>query len=221
MVQTILEMRVEKYEQELRMKDVQLKYIHMQLKPHYFLNALSTINSMVYQHEEENVHTFIQAFSQNIRYMFRTGLHTVPLQDEIKNASGYLEMQQYPVPQMILHTFLENIFKHVISIDSFTTVLIQALLSFSGKEVYLKLELYISQGQFSQEILDFVNKDMEITEKEDGSGIGIKNVKEVLKMMYQQDHLLYFENLEPEGTKITIWIPKTLKCTDEEKDEER
>ena len=87
MVQTILEMRVEKYEQELRMKDVQLKYIHMQLKPHYFLNALSTINSMVYQHEEENVHTFIQAFSQNIRYMFRTGLHTVPLQDEIKNAS--------------------------------------------------------------------------------------------------------------------------------------
>ena len=52
-------------------------------------------------------------------------------------------------------------------------------------------------------------------------GIGIKNVKEVLKMMYQQDHLLYVENLEPEGTKITIWIPKTLKCTDEEKDEER
>lgn len=95
------------------------------------------------------------------------------------------------------------------------------LWSFSGKEVYLKLELYISQGQFSQEILDFVNKDMEITEKKDGSGIGIKNVKEVLKMMYQQDHLLYLENLEPEGTKITIWIPKTLKCTDEEKDEER
>lgn len=240
MVQTILEMRVQKYEQELRMKDVQLKYIHMQLKPHYFLNVLSTINSMVYQHEEENVHTFIQAFSQNIRYMFRTGLHTVPLQDEIKNAEGYLEMQrlmyrdcfyvymdvpeelqQYPVPQMILHTFLENIFKHVISIDSFTTVLIQALWSFSGKEVYLKLELYISQGQFSQEILDFVNKDMEITEKKDGSEIGIKNVKEVLKMMYEQDHLLYLENLEPEGTKITIWIPKTLKCTDEEKDEER
>ena len=81
------------------------------------------------------------------------------------------ELQQYPVPQMILHTFLENIFKHVISIDSFTTVLIQALWSFSGKEVYLKLELYISQGQFSQEILDFVNKDMEITEKKDGSGI--------------------------------------------------
>lgn len=240
MVQTILEMRVEKYEQELRMKDVQLKYIHMQLKPHYFLNVLSTINSMVYQHEEENVHTFIQAFSQNIRYMFRTGLHTVPLQDEIKNAEGYLEMQrlmyrdcfyvymdipeelqQYPVPQMILHTFLENIFKHVISIDSFTTVLIQALWNSAGKEVYLKLELYISQGQFSQEILDFVNKDMEITERKDGSEIGIKNVKEVLKMMYQQDHLLYLENLEPEGTKITIWIPKTLKCTDEEKDEER
>lgn len=236
MVQTILEMRVEKYEQELRMKDVQLKYIHMQLKPHYFLNALSTINSMVYQQEEENIHTFIQAFSQNIRYMFRTGLHTVPLQDEIKNAEGYLEMQrlmyrdcfytymdipeelqEYPVPQMILHTFLENIFKHVISIDSFTTILLQALLDSSGKEVRLKLEIHISQGQFSQEILEFANNDVEITERKDGSGIGIKNIKEVLKMMYQQEHLLYLENLEPEGTKITIWIPKILKHTDEKK----
>ena len=47
------------------MKDVQLKYIHMQLKPHWLLNALSTINSMVYQHEEEDVHTFIQAFSEH------------------------------------------------------------------------------------------------------------------------------------------------------------
>ena len=67
MVQTILKMRVEQYENELAMKDVQLKYMHMQLKPHYFLNALSTINSMAYQKEEENIHTFIQAFSQNIR----------------------------------------------------------------------------------------------------------------------------------------------------------
>lgn len=102
MVQTILEMRVEKYEQELRMKDVQLKYIHMQLKPHYFLNALSTINSMVYQHEEENVHTFIQAFSQNIRYMFRTGLHTVPLQDEIKNCQWISGNAATYVPGLLL-----------------------------------------------------------------------------------------------------------------------
>lgn len=61
---------------------------------------------------------------------------------------------------------------------------------------------------------------MEITEKR-WKWNWNKNVKEVLKMMYEQDHLLYLENLEPEGTKITIWIPKTLKCTDEEKDEER
>ncbi len=48
------------------------------------------------------------------------------------------KLQQYPVPQMILHTFLENIFKHVISIDSFTTVLIQASLSFFWEGSLLK-----------------------------------------------------------------------------------
>ena len=77
-------MRVEQYEHELAMKDVQLKHMHMQLKPHYFLNTLSMINSMAYQQEEENIHTFIQAFSQNIRCMFHTDPHTVPLIDEVK-----------------------------------------------------------------------------------------------------------------------------------------
>ena len=58
---------------------------------------------------------------------------------------------------MGLKEYIHVLEEAVISIDSFTTVLIQALWSFSGKEVYLKLELYISQGQFSQEILDLVN----------------------------------------------------------------
>ena len=237
MVQTILKMRVEQYEHELAMKDVQLKYMHMQLKPHYFLNALSTINSMAYQKEEENIHTFIQAFSQNIRYMFRTGLHTVPLIDEIKNAEGYVEMQQlmyrdcfyvymnipeelqqYPVPQMILHTFLENVFKHVISIDSFTTVLIQALIEEEPeKEERLKIEIHTSQKHFSEETMAMINGEENSPERKDGTGIGIRNVKEVLRIMYQQEHLLHLENLEPDGTKITIRIPKKAKHTDDQK----
>ena len=237
MVQTILKMRVEQYEHELAMKDVQLKYMHMQLKPHYFLNALSTINSMAYQKEEENIHTFIQAFSQNIRYMFRTGLHTVPLIDEIKNAEGYVEMQQlmyrdcfyvymnipeelqqYPVPQMILHTFLENVFKHVISIDSFTTVLIQALIEEEPeKEERLKIEIHTSQKHFSEETMAMINGEENSPERKDGTGIGIRNVKEVLRIMYQQEHLLHLENLEPDGTKITIWIPKKAQHTDDQK----
>lgn len=237
MVQTILKMRVEQYEHELAMKDVQLKYMHMQLKPHFFLNALSTINSMAYQQEEENIHTFIQAFSQNIRYMFRTGLHTVPLIDEIKNVEGYVEMQQlmyrdcfyvymnipeelqqYPVPQMILHTFLENVFKHVISIDSFTTVLIQALIEEEpGKEERLKIEIHTSQKYFSEETLAMINGEENSPERKDGTGIGIRNVKEVLRIMYQQEHLLQLENLEPDGTKITIRIPKKAQHTDDQK----
>lgn len=234
MVQTILKMRMEKYEHELEMKDVQLKYMHMQLKPHYFLNALSTINSMVYQKEEENVHAFIQAFSQNIRYMFRTGLHTVPLADEAKNAQDYLEMQrlmyqdcfyvymnipeeleQYPVPQLILHTFLENVFKHVISIDSFTTVLIQALMENTSQEEQLKIEIHTSQKHFPEEIIAYVNEGE--TKRNGETGIGIRNVKEVLQLMYKKEHLIRLENLEPDGTLITIFIPKIPEYTDDKR----
>lgn len=141
MLDTITELKIQEYKRIIQVKDSELKYLHMQLKPHFFLNALSTINSMAYQSEKEDIHQFIRAFSRTIRYMFRVGLHTVSLEEEVKSLEEYLEMQRflykenfyyyfnipeetknYRIPQMILHTFIENIFKHVMDINSFVTI---------------------------------------------------------------------------------------------------
>ncbi|MDO4285092.1 MAG: histidine kinase [Eubacteriales bacterium] len=233
MLQTILEMKMERYERELEIKDAELKYLHMQLKPHYFLNALSTINSMAYQHQDDNIQIFIQAFSRNIRYMFRVGLHTVRLEEEAENVGDYLQMQRllydncfyeymdipeelkdYQVPQMILHTFMENIFKHVISIDSFVTILIRALSEEHEGERMLKLEIHTSSKHFENGILEQINDNKKEEERwkeapTGGSGgIGLFHTKKILRIMYGRTGLLFLENVEPDGTKVTIWIPE-------------
>ncbi|MBS6159645.1 MAG: histidine kinase [Firmicutes bacterium] len=228
MLNTIIDLKVQHYEKMIQVKDSELKYMHMQLKPHFFLNALSTINSMAYQNKNEEIHDFIQVFSENIRYMFRTGLHTVPLKEEIAHVDKYLDMQKllyansfyayyempeqlekYPVPQMLLHTFVENIFKHVIDINSFTTIFIVCSLEEHNQENMLKIEVQNTGKCFEEEVLRRING---IEEDEDnGGGIGLMHTKEILSIMYGQNSLIWLENEEPEGSKVTVWIPEKVE----------
>lgn len=225
MLDTIMELKVQEYERIIQVKDSELKYMHMQLKPHFFLNALSTINSMAYQNENEDIHQFIRAFSKTIRYMFSVGLHTVSLAEEIQSLEEYLEMQRFlyknsfyyyfdipeeakshMIPQMILHTFIENIFKHVMDINSFVTIFMRCCFEKHNGQEMLKIEIHNSGKYFKEDILRQINEDGEGKESESG-GIGLSHIKEILTILYGQSHLLLLENEEPEGTKVTVWIP--------------
>lgn len=225
MLDTIMELKLQEYENVIRVKESELKYMHMQLKPHFFLNALSTINSMAYENENDEIHEFIQAFSRNIRYMFRVGLHTVSLKEEIANIEDYLEMQRilykdcfyfymevpemlekWEIPQMLLHTFMENIFKHAVSIDTFTTIFLRCSLEkFDGISV-LKIEIQNSGNHFRQEILERINEDAGKKENHN-RGIGLIYTKEILSIMYDREDLLFLENEEAGNVKVTVRIP--------------
>lgn len=230
MLDTIMELKVQQYEKVIQVKDSELKYMHMQLKPHFFLNALSTINGMAYRNKNEEIHEFIQVFSDNIRYMFRAGLHTVPLREEIAHVSRYLEMQRllyrdsfysyfevpeetedFQIPRMILHTFMENIFKHVIDINSFTTIFLVCSIEPCQGEYMLKIEIQNTGKHFDENVLKEINEDSGTTpsERKQG-GIGLKHTKEILSIMYGKEHLLFLENEEPDGAKVTVWIPQKV-----------
>lgn len=228
MLNTIMDLKVQHYEKMIQVKDSELKYMHMQLKPHFFLNALSTINSMAYQNKNEEIHDFIQAFSENIRYMFRAGLRTVPLKEEIAHVEKYLDMQkllyansfyayyempeqleEYPIPQMLLHTFVENIFKHVIDINSFTTIFIVCSLEEHNQESMLKIEVQNTGKCFEEETLRRINGTGE--DGNSSGGIGLMHTKEILSILYGQNSLIWLENEEPEGAKVTVWIPEKVE----------
>lgn len=229
MLDKIMELKLQEYENVIRIKESELKYMHMQLKPHFFLNALSTINSMAYRNENQEIHEFIQVFSHNIRYMFKVGLHTVKLKEEIANVEEYLRMQrllyrdtfysyfevpddleEWDVPQMLLHTFIENIFKHAVSMDSFTTIFLQCQMEEFEKTKMLKIEIQNSGKHFNREILERINENK--GQAEDGKrGIGLVHTKEILSIMYQREDLLFLENEEPDGVKVTLRIPEKVR----------
>lgn len=229
MLDTIVDLKLKEYEKVIQIKDSELKYMHMQLKPHFFLNALSTINSMAYQNKNEEIHEFIQAFSENIRYMFKVGLYTVSLEEEIDNVEKYLHMQrllygdsfyayfevpdelkQWKIPQMLLHTFMENIFKHVMDINSFVSIFMLCSTEEHNGQTMLKIEIHNTGKHFEEKIIRLIN-DGEGEGEEPCKGIGLVNTKGILTIMYDSPNLMKLENEEPEGAQITIWIPEETR----------
>ena len=106
---------------------------------------MTTISSLSMQGQNDNIKKFVDVLSKNIRYMFKSGMHTVPLAEEMQNVQYYYEMQElrypnsafycsehdneddnWPIPQMLIHTVVENIYKHTVSVDSMITILVQA-----------------------------------------------------------------------------------------------
>ena len=106
----------------------------MQIRPHFYLNAISTISSLTYQNRNEEIRRMIQMLSQHLRYMFKAEQMLVSIDEEMRHVENYIRMQEirYPdqifymtdlepatgdirIPQLLIQTFVENCFKHALT----------------------------------------------------------------------------------------------------------
>ena len=229
MVDEIVGLKIQAYEKRILLQEMELKSIRMQLKPHYFLNALTTISSLSGQNKNGQIKIFIDALSKNVRYMFRAGFHTVPINEEIKHVENYFEMQdlKYPncifylidipkelkewkIPQMLIHTFVENEYKHAVSIDVTLTILIKISKQVYKEEEMLLIEIEDDGKGYPKEVLNYMNGLTERT-NEKGSRIGLWGLKRMMEIMYDRNDLVFLKNIEPHGCLNRIYVPKNAK----------
>lgn len=222
MLDTIVELRISEYERQLCQKEAEIKYFQMQIKPHFFLNAIATIHSMSFDNRGEEIRAYIAALSDNIRYMFKAGLHTVPIAEELDHLKKYLEMQEilYPgcvfcymdrpqelmewqIPQMILHTFLENKYKHTVKVGNILSIYIAVKEIQRQGQKALEVTIEDDGEMFPENV---IQKKWEINDQ-NGHGVGLYNVARTMEIMYGMPDLLKFDNISG-GTKITICFPE-------------
>lgn len=221
----IINLRIQYYERKLELSDAEQKYIRLQIRPHFFLNALTTIDSLSAKGRNQDIGKYIAALSKNIRYMFSSGLHTVPVKEEIRHVENYFEMQElkypesvfyyidlpqelenWPVPQMLIHTLIENEYKYAVSVENSLMVLIKiSTLTLEGEEMLL-IEVEDDGKGYPQEVLEFINGDA--VRKDEENRVGLWSIKRLLELMYEQKHLFQIDNVEPHGAMNRLMIPK-------------
>lgn len=228
LMNVIKDLKIKSYEKQLALQDAELKAIKLQIRPHFFLNAMTTISSLSQQGRNNEIVTYISSLAKNIRYMFRSGLHTVPLSDEIRHAENYFEMQElkypgcvfysieidpevmdWPVPQMLIHTIIENEYKYAVSIDSVLTILIKAERVATEDGGMLKIAIEDDGKGYPPDVLKmFESFEEENRESADGSRLGLWSLRRMLYLMYEKEGLFRIKNVEPHGSKNIFLIPE-------------
>ena len=239
----IIGLKIRNYEKLIALKDTQLRCIRLQLKPHFFLNALTTISSLSSRSENRQIQIYIDTLCKNIRYMFRSGFHTVPIVEEILHVENYFEMQelkypdcvfhyinlpeeleQWKIPQMLIHTFVENIFKYAVDVDAVLTVLISVKLTEHAGEEMLLLTIEDDGPGYPAEVLAYLKSDREEASQdasqdaaEEGYRTGLRSMKRMMALMYDREDLFHVENIFYENNRIPhgclnkLYIPRAAR----------
>ncbi|MDW2798468.1 histidine kinase [Clostridium boliviensis] len=229
MIDEIVGLKIQSYEKKIELQDMELYSIRLQLRPHFFLNALTTISSLSSQNKNEEIRQYINALSRNIRYMFRAGFHTVTVREEIRHIINYFEMQElkysdcifylidmpseleeWKIPQMLIHTFIENEYKYAVSIEETLTILIKISKQEIDNEEMLLIEIEDDGKGYPKEVLDYMNG---VTRKatDKGTRIGLWGIKSMMELMYDRTGLVVLENITPHGCINRIYVPQKVK----------
>lgn len=175
----MLNMQNEKMLQELK----SLKY---QINPHFLMNTLNNIQSLIEINPELAQKTILH-LSKLMRYMlYDNNAQNVPLQKEIDFMKYFIELMRirypdtvkisadfpsdnegYQIPPLLFISFLENAFKY--GVNYTRESLISVSLKRENNHLIFSCANYISP---------------EINEQKKGSGIGLKNVRRRLDLIY-------------------------------------
>ncbi|MEQ9099903.1 MAG: histidine kinase [Imperialibacter sp.] len=171
--------------------DSELKFLKLQLSPHFLFNTLNNIYSMAY-FSDKNTAPAILKLSEMMRHMlYEDQGKFIPLSREIKFMENFIELwrlkldekptivfkhsgvqEGHQIAHLIFLVFLENAFKHGNTMNG-----------------TIHVNLDIKEG----EVLHFhVRNDMIAGNKtiDEKSGVGLINVRKRLDLIYPEKHTL-------------------------------
>ena len=227
MVQEIKNLRIQVYEEIVQRQKTELEFLKIQIKPHFFINALNLIFNYARMDEIAAVKAITMNLVRHFRYTLY-GKNLVPIREEIAFIQNYLqinewknkdscsvkfipdipeEMQEIQIPILAIQTFVENSIKFGENEQNQTNIMVKA----EKRENQMICLLIQDSGRgFGEQTLMLLNRGERIADQP-GRHVGIENVRNRMKILYGEDALLRFYNREEGGAAVEITIPAEVK----------
>lgn len=217
----------EQYKSGKAIKNAELKALQSQINPHFLYNTLDMINWMAYKNMNSQISLAVKNLAKFYKLSLNKGKDITPIEDELHHVSLYAEIQNmrysnrisleinvdsnirsYLIPKITLQPIVENSITHGIFARGDVEGKILITGSIINNDIYLKVSdngIGIKENDLSLILSSEKSKSNNIKSK--GSGYGIKNINERLKLYYGDDYGLSFSSIYNEGTTVTIKLP--------------
>jgi two-component system, LytTR family, sensor kinase len=208
-------------EQDRMLMQARVDALISQINPHFLFNTLNTVSSLI-RFDPETARTVVLKLSNILRRRLRSQAHFLSLRQELDFIDDYLSIEvvrfgsdklrvrkeidpetlESVIPSMILQPMVENAIRHGI-----------------GPKVEggtITLRTSHPNGRLVVEISDDgVGISPERQREGFESGIGIRNVRERLQVLYGDDFKLRVDSQPGQGTSIRIELPELITQTAE------
>tara|TARA_R110001606_G_scaffold353320_1_gene503821 strand:+ start:2277 stop:3320 length:1044 start_codon:yes stop_codon:yes gene_type:complete len=180
---------------QLQLKEQELKFLKMQIHPHFLFNTLNTLYGFALKKSEKAPEMILKLSNLLDYILYQVDKPKVLLQDEINHIEDYISLEksrfqdslqvvfdkdvkdtQIEIAPMLLLPFVENAFKHGNQIDG-----------------VLKVTMYV---KVDENELNFRIENSAIIKENSKNGIGLENIKKRLQMLYNNQYLLEISSEE-------------------------
>jgi len=200
---------------ELGRSDASLSFLRSQINPHFLFNALNTLYGTALQENAERTGEGIQMLGDMMRFMLQENMQEkISLTRDVDYLNNYISLQKlrtsrspsitietqideqlnnHQIAPMLLIPFVENAFKHGISLQEPSHIKIT--LQTKGNTLYFDVHnsIHLKQDNDPEKLK---------------SGIGLKNVRQRLEHLYPNRHELIIRESAKE-----FFIHLTLQLT--------
>src|SRR6266480_595081 len=204
-------------EQGRLLMEASMEALQNQINPHFLFNTLNSVSSLV-RFDPDRARELIIKLANILRRLLHSSDSFVPLREELEFIDNYLDIEvvrfgpdklrvvkeldpaslDAMVPSMLLQPLIENSIKHGLSskIDGGSIYLRSR---FSGSNLIIEVEddgVGMGAAQF-----------LERPSGLGGTGIGMANVAERLKVLYGDTAKMTIDSPEGKGTLVRLRLP--------------
>lgn len=212
------------WEQNERRKS-EFDVLQSQINPHFLYNTLDSITWMIESGKNEEAAFMITQLAKLFRISLSKGHTVIRIRDELQHAQSYVNIQKVRyknkfevvfdicpdilddcIVKLVLQPILENAINYgVREMDDCGKILIR------GWKEQENIFMQVSDNGMGipEEEIDLLLKDTNRVHKK-GSGVGLVNVNNRLRLLFGEPYGLQIESELDEGTTVTVIIPEIV-----------
>jgi two-component system sensor histidine kinase YesM len=210
-------------EATFKQKDAEIRALEAQINPHFLYNTLDAINWMAIDKEEYEISSMLKSLAQILRYSINKSNGIVSLREEMEWLKQYIYLQQTRfnhsfecsmdmeesalncrIHKLLFQPFIENVIIH-----GFEGLKTGGLLQIAIRTAQDTIQITIRDNGkgMRKEIADALNSRDNAEMDARGSGLGVRNAFDRMKMYYGESGSWTVSSKPGEGTEIRLQIP--------------
>jgi two-component system sensor histidine kinase YesM len=220
MINKINDLIKENYVKQILIKETELRTLQLQINPHFLYNTLDSINWLAKATKQNKIALMVKSLANLLRSCITNKDNIITVKEELKLLNNFITIQKirfeerlevnifieedlkdFYIPKLTLQPIVENSIKY--GLEQFTGVC-RVDIRAERYEDFFEILVIDNGPGVSDECVEKVKSG---ESKPQGTGIGLKNIDDRIKLFFGSEFGVSMRSSINEGTTVIVRIP--------------